>query len=165
MGQLLNVTLATLQSLVYDIFILNVSNQQVQEKLCTEPKQNPLDELQFAIAYEDGLKRKRTIGNPYISVSVKEKPVFAVTQKSDNKECWRCRTGKFRAALLNNCKGSGTIFDFVELKDILKDAAIPSKKTVLEKMPIPANLTKGINLAKVCRKSIITKKTEDQKKK
>ena len=43
---------------VYDIFILNMSNKQVQEKLCTEP----MYALEFAIAFEDGLKRQKTYG-------------------------------------------------------------------------------------------------------
>ena len=42
--------------------VLNMSNKQVQEKRCTEPKDNPADALQFAIAFEDGLKRQRTMG-------------------------------------------------------------------------------------------------------
>ena len=47
------------EGLVYDIFILNMLNNQDQEKLCTEPTGNPLDALQFAITIEDGLKSKR----------------------------------------------------------------------------------------------------------
>ena len=49
------------ESLVHDIFILNMKNLAVQEKLCTEPK-NYLDELlQFVIAYEDGLKLQKSM--------------------------------------------------------------------------------------------------------
>ena len=48
--------------LVYDIFVFNMSNKQVQAKLCTEPKETPGEALQFAIAFEDGLKRQKTYG-------------------------------------------------------------------------------------------------------
>ena len=84
------------QNLVYDIFILNMSNKQVEEKLCTEPKDNTLDALQFAIAYEDGVKRQRTIGNPGTSVSVKEEPVFA----GDTKYNCCCQILTFRQSQL-----------------------------------------------------------------
>ena len=36
------------EGLVYDIFVLNMANKQVQEKLCPEPKDNPNEALQFA---------------------------------------------------------------------------------------------------------------------
>ena len=79
-------------------------------------KGHPLDVLQFAIAYEDGLKRQRTTGNPETSVSVKEEAVFAVTQNANNKEGWRCGTGNLTAAHLNNCKGPDTICNYSGIK-------------------------------------------------
>ena len=48
-----------------------MSNKQVQEKLCTEHKDNPLDALQSAIAFEAGLKWQKTYG--YINQEVKVK--------------------------------------------------------------------------------------------
>ena len=58
--------------------MLNMENKQVQEKLFTEPKDNPADALQFAIAFEDRLRRQKT--NGYISQEqkIKEEPVRAV---------------------------------------------------------------------------------------
>ena len=50
------------EGLVYNIFVLNMANKQVQEKLCTEPKDNPNEALQFEIAFEDGLRRQKTYG-------------------------------------------------------------------------------------------------------
>ena len=70
-----------IEGLVYDIFILNMSNKQVQEKLCTEPKDNPLDALQFAIAFEDGLKRQKTYGYISQEAKVKEEPVCTISKK------------------------------------------------------------------------------------
>ena len=46
------------EGLVYNVFVLNMANKQVQEKLCTEPKETPAEALQFAIAFEDGLKNR-----------------------------------------------------------------------------------------------------------
>ena len=31
------------EGLVHDIFVFNMNNKQVQEKLCTDPKQNPAE--------------------------------------------------------------------------------------------------------------------------
>ena len=42
------------ESLVHDIFIINLKNSTVQEKLCTEPKTTPKEALEFAIAFEEG---------------------------------------------------------------------------------------------------------------
>ena len=50
------------EGLVHDIFVLNMINKQVQEKLCTQPKENPAEALQFAIAFEDGLNRQKSYG-------------------------------------------------------------------------------------------------------
>ena len=35
-----------------------MNNKQVQEKLCTAPKETPVEALQFAIALEDCLKKQ-----------------------------------------------------------------------------------------------------------
>ena len=59
------------EGLVHDIFVLNMNNKQIQEKLCTESKENPAEALQFAIAFEDGLKRQKSYG--YISQEPKIK--------------------------------------------------------------------------------------------
>ena len=84
------------EGLVYDIFILNMSNKQVQEKLCTEPKDNPLDALQCAIAFEDGLKRQKTYGYFSQEAKVKEGPLCANSgNRQNNGECWRCGAGNF----------------------------------------------------------------------
>ena len=48
------------QSLVYDMFVLKMSSKKkVQERLCTEPKEDPLAALQFAIAFEEGIRRQK----------------------------------------------------------------------------------------------------------
>ena len=50
------------QTLVHDVFILNMNNKKVQEKHCVEPYENPQDALQYAISYEEGIKRQKSMG-------------------------------------------------------------------------------------------------------
>ena len=86
------------EGLVYDIFVLNMAYKQVQEKLCTEPKDHPAEALQFALAFEGGLKRQRTYENINQEQKIKEKPVCSVSGiKPNNRECRRC--GALRSRL------------------------------------------------------------------
>ena len=50
------------QTLVHDVFILNMNNKKVQEKLCVEPFNDPQDALKYAISYEEGVKTQKTKG-------------------------------------------------------------------------------------------------------
>ena len=61
--------------LVHDISILNMANEQVREKLRTESKEKPAEVLQFAIAYEDGLRRQNVLEE----ITIKKEPVNAVS--------------------------------------------------------------------------------------
>ena len=89
------------ERLVYDIFILNMSNKQVQEKLRTEPKDSPLDAFQFAITFVDGLKRQKTYCNISQETRVKEEPVFAISgNRQNNREYWRCGTNNLTLNLV-----------------------------------------------------------------
>ena len=74
------------ESLVHDIFVLNMANKQVQEKLCTEPKETPAEALQFAIVFEDSLKRQKSYGYINQEPRVKDEPVCAVST-SNSREC------------------------------------------------------------------------------
>ena len=67
------------ESLVHDIFILNMKNLAVQENLCTEPKTNTKDSLDFAIAYEESTLRQKSYSE--IKITVKSEPVCAITKK------------------------------------------------------------------------------------
>ena len=42
------------ESLVKDVIIVNMMNKDVQQKLCTEPKTTKEENIDFAIAYEEG---------------------------------------------------------------------------------------------------------------
>ena len=50
------------QTLVHDVFILNMNHKKVQEKLCVEPFNEPQEVLQYAISYEEGVKRQKSMG-------------------------------------------------------------------------------------------------------
>ena len=78
------------ESLVYNIFVLNMVTKQVQVKLRTEPKETPAEALKFAFAFEDGLKRRKSHG--YINQEPEEEPICAVSN-CILKECWRCSAG------------------------------------------------------------------------
>ena len=75
------------QSLVYYIFVLNMSNKQNQERLCTEPKEDPVATMHFVIGFEEILKRQKTIGQPSTPTIVKEEPVFVVSGQKVKREC------------------------------------------------------------------------------
>ena len=72
-----------------------MNNKKVQEKLCVEPYKNPQDALQYAISYEEGIKRQKSMGVAENStVEVKSEPVFAV-DRANKRECFRCGAGNF----------------------------------------------------------------------
>ena len=70
-----------------------MANEQVQEKLCTEPKETPAEALQFAIAFEDELKREKSYGYIIQEPKVKEEPICAVS--SSNPRVLEMRCGEF----------------------------------------------------------------------
>ena len=47
-------------SLIMDTFIQNMNNKTVQQKLCTEPEENPEEAFRFAVAYEEGVNQHKT---------------------------------------------------------------------------------------------------------
>ena len=87
------------QGLVYDIFVSNMRNTVVQERLFTEPRDNPDEALKYAIAFEQGVQQKRTICTK--QPTVKEEPV-AVVEK--NAECYKCGETPFSVAHQKVCK-------------------------------------------------------------
>ena len=53
--------------------MLSLNNMIVQEKLCGKHKDSPDVALQFAIAFEQGIKQRKPIGN---EEKVKKEPLF-----------------------------------------------------------------------------------------
>ena len=93
---------AQTESLVHDIFILNMKNLTVQERLCTEPKTNPKDALEFAIAFEEGSLRQKSYGES--KIAIKQEPVCNINPK---KNCTRCGMENFTPEHLAVCKAKG----------------------------------------------------------
>ena len=85
--------------LVYDIFVSNMRNTVVQERLFTEPKDNPEEALKFAVAFEQGAQQKKTICIK--PTNIKEEPVFAV-EKSN--ECYKSGEKPFFMGHQKVCK-------------------------------------------------------------
>ena len=136
------------QSLVYDMFVLNMSNKQVQERLCTEPREDPNAALQFAIAFEEGIRRQKTIGQPCTSVKVKEEPVFMVAVYKDKKECWSCGAGNFTPAHLKVCKAPETNCNYCGIKGHFEKCCNSKQKDRLKKVAIPKIFDRKFNNAK-----------------
>ena len=76
--------------LVYDIFVSNMKNTLVQERLFTEPRNNPNEALKIAVAFEQGAEQKKTICVK--TANINEEPVFAVEK---NTECYNCGENPF----------------------------------------------------------------------
>ena len=72
--------------LVYDIYVSNMKNTLVQERLFTEPKNSPVKALKFAFAFEQGAKQTKAICVK-TTPNIKEEPVSAVEK---NNECYKC---------------------------------------------------------------------------
>ena len=72
------------QTLVRDVFILNMNKKKVQERPCVEPFANPTDALQYAISYEARLQRQKSMGIKVTGKpkTIKSEPVFAVEKST-----------------------------------------------------------------------------------
>ena len=73
------------ESLIMDTFIQNINNKMVQQKLCTEPKDDPQEAFRFAVAYEEGITQHKTFET---GTTIKNEPVYAVTERKN--PCPRC---------------------------------------------------------------------------
>ena len=87
--------------LEYDIFVSNMKITAVQEKLFTEPKDNPEEALKFAVAFEQGAQQKKTICLKPTTTFIKEEPVFAMEKTN---ECYKCGEKPFVAGHQKICR-------------------------------------------------------------
>ena len=99
------------ESLVKDVFIVNMNNKEVQQKLCTEPKTTIADTIQFAISYEEGSLRQQTfdkLDKPNIKVEPNEiNNINTGTKRwGPTKKCFRCEA-PFSPQHLKECKAMG----------------------------------------------------------
>ena len=91
-------------TLVLDPFILHMSNKKVQKKLCAEPKEQD-QALEFAIAFEEGVKRQKAHGSHASEKAkplVKNEPVYAI-EKINPRECYRCGEANFTMEHVSFC--------------------------------------------------------------
>ena len=98
-------------SLVKDVFIVNMTNEEVQQKLCTEPKTTVNDNIHFATAYEEGTIRQQSFNNkekPKIKTEPTEINIINQNAKrwGPTKKCFRCE-GNFTLQHLKECKAMG----------------------------------------------------------
>ena len=86
------------------MFRLHKNNKNVQERLGTEPKE-PDQALEFAIAFEEGVKRQKAYGAQApdsTKTVVKCEPVYAV-ERTNPRECYKCGTANFMMEHVNFC--------------------------------------------------------------
>ena len=122
------------ESLVHDIFVLNMSIKLVQEKLCAEPKDTPAEALQFAIAFDDGLKRQMTYGHIGQEPKIKDEPICAVSGSSFNtRERWRYGAGNFTMEHLKFCNGPNATCNYCGRKGNLEKVCNQKKKDKFQK--------------------------------
>ena len=74
----------------------------MQERLCTEPKGTPEEMLQFAVAFEEGLKRQAS--NQDCKLEVKSEPISVSTITKTGKVCFRCGAHNFTMQHIPQCK-------------------------------------------------------------
>ena len=63
-----------------------MNNKTVQQRLCTEPKEEPEEALKFAVAFEEGISQQKSFsgGN-----ETKAEPVYQINERVKN-PCTRC---------------------------------------------------------------------------
>ena len=69
------------ESLIMDTFVQNMNNKMVQQKLCTEPKDNPQKAFSFAVDYEEGISQHQTFESG--RREIKNESVYAVTERKN----------------------------------------------------------------------------------
>ena len=101
------------ESLVKDVFIVNMNNKVVQQKLCTEPKSTIADTIQFAISYEEGALRQQSfekMDKPNIKPEPNEINNEIITTETKRwgptKKCFRCEA-PFSPQHLKECRAMG----------------------------------------------------------
>ena len=132
------------QTLVHDVFILNMNNKKVQERLCVELFANPLDALQNTVSYEEGVKRQRSMGMSAAEQpkAIKSEPVFAI-DKTNRRECYRCGAEIFNLKHSKKC---------------------PAKNHRCEFCSIMGHLEKGCNQKYPQRKSDMQQRMRNKRK-
>ena len=111
-------------TLVLAMFILHMNYKKLKEKLCIEPKE-PDQALEFAIAFEKGVKRQKAYGTQVPETAeavVKSEPIFAI-EKTHPRECYRSWEANFIREHVNFCIATNHRCKFCILVGHLESAA------------------------------------------
>ena len=128
------------EGLVYDIFVRNMSNNQVHEKLFKAPKDNTAVAFQFAILFEDGTKRQKTYGHISQDTKIKEEPICSVSGSSqNNRECWRSGAGNFSLDYLKLSKRPNAMCNYCGIKGHSERACNQKKECSHQSVRFKAN--------------------------
>ena len=66
--------------LIMDTFIQNMNNKMVQQKFCTEPKENPEEVFCFAVAYEEGVIQHKAFEATTGIKEIKQEPILNINR-------------------------------------------------------------------------------------
>ena len=150
------------ESLVKDVFIVNMINKEVQQKLCSEPKLTVNDKVQFAIAYEEGTIRQQSFDNMEKPKKETEPPeINNINQNAKRSgpanECFRCE-GVFTPQYLKECNAIGITCMKCGKRDTLRSAAKQKGLEISQKLEQSQNHHNGYNELM----NGVTVKTKDQ---
>ena len=79
-------------------FIQNLNNRTVQQRLCTKPKELPVESIRYAVAFEEGISEQRSFGD---GAEVKTEPVCVLNESPKTHVCdvvWNFRETTYRYA-------------------------------------------------------------------
>ena len=113
-------------------------NTLVQERLFTEPKHNPEEVLNLAIAFEQEAQQKKTI---YVkTTSIKEKPVFAVEKNHESYKCGKkpSTMGHQKICIAKNVEGRNC----VKTGHYARMCRMRPPEAIVENKTFPGNKTK-----------------------
>ena len=105
------------QTLVHDVFILNMNNKKGQMNLCVQPYENPQDVLQNVDSYEEGVKRQKSMGvgeAKCSKVAIKNEPVYAV-DRVNKIECFRGGAGNFTIEHMKRCTATNHKCEYFDI--------------------------------------------------
>ena len=73
------------EGLIMDTFIQNMNNKTVEERLCTDRKNQPKEALRFAIAFEEGIAQQQNFTG---GSAMKKETLYAIVGRGKN-QCTR----------------------------------------------------------------------------
>ena len=112
-----------------------MNNKTVQQKLCTETKNDPNESFRFAIANEEGINQHRAFEGGRTARKIKNEPVCAVNER--NNPCSRCGLEFFQSHLAvckaknERCRNCSLISHFARMCNKPKTGNIRGRGTMV----------------------------------